>query len=235
MALSGFLKVGMQIAAATAKASFFEFDEQAGSLVIKSWLVERLVVRALKKNNIKNIVRVFITSDGINIDHSDIGIICITPRMIVLNNKESILYFDSRLAFDRQKQKLDNALLASTVGVVTGGFLQLMTFGFVGGGLQFQSESEILRAAIEYQNRKQINGLGNNLSFSMPPLATLDPKNIIQDEIEKNGGSITLTLTPKEKSIAMSGAILNKDIFQKYKAGFIANKSYLSTIEQQAE
>jgi hypothetical protein len=225
MDFSDFLKVGKQIAASAVKIAVVDFDEYKNNIILKRWIIERVAIKALEKRNIGNIERVFIDSNGVCIEHSVIGIIAVLPRKIVLSNAETIICFDSTLVYDRQKEKMNNIMLAGTIGAVAGGVLEFMTFGFLGGGIKMQSEMEMAKAAINYTNKERITGLGRNQILTMPPLSVLDPRTIIQDAINENGGSVTVNICTKENILILEGGAIRKEIFHKVRDGFLTASS----------
>ena len=211
MKISNLLAVGKNISAALATSKIIEQRPERGELLLKEWIISILIKQQLKAHGVKDINQVFINNNGLCIDHDIFGIICLNPRSITFTPTESVLEFDTRLLVDKKLNELQESLLIGTVTAAAGGLLQVLSFGFIGSGVQRAGEMEIATAAIKHYKAPQFEYLGPGQLISMPSITILDPGAKLKEIMAINNDKLLIDLSTENKAIVISSKSISQE------------------------
>lgn len=206
---------GFQLAGSLAKDKVVEVRPKDRQLLLKEGLIAFVGRKALSIHGISDVSRIYVTRDGICLEHDIFGTLAIRPDRVVFTRSESTIYFGVALLVDRQRNEMLEKLGSAAVSAIAGGILLVLTHGMFGTGLIGEGAMTAAGASFTYGTAPRLNCIGNDQSFALPSFASVAKTSRAQEVLLAHRGMISLALTTEDKAVVVSADALSfEDLLQ---------------------
>jgi hypothetical protein len=115
--------------------NIIEVSSEDRQLLVKEPLIAFVMRRLLAARNIQGVENIYVSTDGICVDHKQIGIFAIKLTSICQTAKGIEFRFNVVMLLDRRRDALFDDFISGIVKSALGGVALVVTHGFFGGTL----------------------------------------------------------------------------------------------------
>ena len=217
MNLKSFKEHGLQIAGSFVKAQLVEVRSKDHQLLLKEGLIAVIGYKALSSQKISDVSRIFVTCDGICLEHDIFGTIAIRPDRVMFTTSESTIYFGVDLLVDKQRNEMLEKLGGALVSAIAGGLLLAITDGLFGGGYVLKGVLIAGEASFTYGTAPRFKCIGDDQSIALPSFASVAKSTRAQELLLAHHGTLSLELTSEDKAVVVSADSMKVENLVKFK------------------
>lgn len=200
---------GLQIAGSLVKANFVEVRPDNRQLLLKERLIAFIGGKALSTKEISDVSRIYVTRDGICVEHDIFGTLAIRPERVVFTTSESTIHFGVDLLVDKQRNEMLAKLGNAAVSAIAGALLLAITQGMFGAGLLGSGAMAAAGASFTYGTAPRLNCIGDDQNLAFPSFASLAKSPRAQELLLANHGKLSIGLMTEDKAVVVSADSLS--------------------------